>query len=95
MRGKIVPLKKIHKNVWLANQHVGRSCCGSVVTNLTCIHEDTRSIPGLALWLEDLVWLWLVCRPAAATHLHPLAWELPHAEGGALERQKQKANKSR
>ena len=26
----------------------GESCCGSAVTNLTCIHEDTDSIPGLA-----------------------------------------------
>ena len=31
----------------------GRSHCGSVVMNPTSIHEDTGSIPGLALWVKD------------------------------------------
>ena len=31
------------------------SCCGSVVTNLTGIHEDMGLIPGLFQWVKDLV----------------------------------------
>ena len=41
--------KLLHHNKWF-----GSSRRGSVVTNLTSIHEDASSIPGLAQWVKDL-----------------------------------------
>ena len=77
---------------------LGSSCCGSVVMNLTNIHKEVGSIPGLhqccrELWYRsqggsDLVLLWLLCRPASIAPIGPLAWELVYAAGAALKRLK-------
>ena len=38
-----------------------------------------------------LLWLW--CRPAAATLIQPLAWEIPYATGAVLKEKKNPKNK--
>ena len=57
------------------------------LTNLTSIHEDAVSIPGLTKWLS--------CRLAATTQIGPLAWEPPYAAGVALKKKKKKKKKEK
>ena len=61
-------------------------------------------MPGLTQWVKgsginascsmghrcssDLALLWLWCRPVAAAPIQPIAWEFPHAVGGALKKEK-------
>ena len=45
----ILGLLWFHMHFW-----IGSSCYGSVEMNLTNIHEEAGSIPGLAQWVKDL-----------------------------------------
>ena len=51
---------KLHFESWKSHRV-------SAEMNLTSIHEDTASIPGLAQWVKDPALLWLWCRLAAVS----------------------------
>ena len=90
INGKIVPNSTVLHFNRAFKMHDKTSHHGSAVTNLTSIHEDAGSIPGLTQWVKDpvLPWavgrghsldpalLWLWCRLAATAQIQPLAWEL-------------------
>ena len=84
----------------LCQEHQEVPVVAQWVKNLTYIHEDVGSIPGLIQWVKDpclpqtvvqvadVAQIWH--RQPAATLIQPLAWELPYATGEALKTKQNK-----
>ena len=74
---------EIFYNFFLKSVNKGVPLVAKWLTNLTSIHGDAGSLPGLAQWVKDPVLLWLWCRPEATAPILPLACEPPFATGAA------------
>ena len=96
--------KKESRGIWTSH-------CGSVVMNLTSIHEEAVSIPGLTQWIKVSALPWAVVLVTDGTGIRlccscgvgwqrtalirPLVWELLYAMGVALEKKKKKERKEK
>ena len=73
------------RKLWKCKSRMWSFPCGTVEMNLTGIHEDVCSIPGLARGLRMRHCCELWCRLAAAAQVQPLATALPYTSGVTLK----------